>query len=199
MTLGTSIFLSTIVVSLVLLHGMTKERWNWKKIITRTFLSLLSLAIIGALVAAGMWGLKIYQKRAVAQTEYYDIKLSHTQSDIMFIKGAPDVKKEHLWTYNTIYIHVAFQNNNIRAIMYVGKGSYSSEICGLDIGDSYGEVIDKFGSPSSMSNSEDQLEKILSFEKYNVIFGFSKNRVKMLGIYNKEFGDIKYNIQSIEK
>ena len=202
MTLGTGIFLSTLVISLVILYRMTKEQWNWKKLITRTFFALV---IIGALVAGGICVFNIYQNRAVVQTEFSGIKLSHTQSDLKFIKGAPDEGKENLWAAycgtldKEIELIVTFRENNIKAIIYVGDCSYCNEISGLGIGDSYEKVIDKFGSPTSVSISKDQLERILSFEKYNVFFQFRENLVNAFGIYNKEYGDLKFKNKSKEK
>jgi hypothetical protein len=193
MTLGTGIFMSTLVVSLVVLYGMTKERWNWKKSITRIFFALV---IFGGLIAGGYWGFDAYQNRAVVQTEFAGIKLSHTKSDVVFIKGSPVYEKENTWTYRGGYdekleLLVMFRENNIEIITYFGDSPYRYKIGGLGIGDSYEKVIDKFGSPSSVSISEDQLQRMLSFEKYNVFFQFRENRVTMFGIYNKEYGDMK--------
>lgn len=194
MTLGTGIFLSTLLIILVTLYGLTRERWNWKKIISRTFIALVS---IGVFVAGSIWGFSTYQNRAVVHTEFSDIKLSHTQSDLRFIKGSPHTEDENIWLYrdkfdNEHELVVIFIENNIRAIIYVGDCSYCNEISGLGIGDSYKKVINKYGGPSAISTSEDELERLLSFEKYNVFFQFRENRVNAFGIYNKEYGDMEF-------
>lgn len=200
MTLGTGIFLSTLIVSVLALYGMTKERWMWKKIVVRTVLTLILLI---ATISGGIHGLKLYQNRATPQTEISGIKLSNTKSDIRFIKGAPDIEKDNIWAYregidNEYKLLVTFHEDTIRAVIYVGDCSYCNEISGLGIGDSYEEVIEKFGDPSNLSVSQDKLERLASFEKYNVFFTFRENQIFEFGIFNKEYGDFKFKEDSLD-
>jgi len=43
-----------------------------------------------------------------------------------------------------------------------------------------------------VSVSEDELERILSYDKYNVFFEMREGKVIHYGIYNNTFGGIKY-------
>ena len=197
MTLGTGIFLSALMLSMVIMYVVTRDRWSWKKISIRTFVVLLS---VGVLVAVAIWVNDVYQdhqNRAVAQTEFYGIKLSDTQSDIKFIKGAPLKEEDGMWVYRGkrdkgLELVIIFQDNNIRSILYIGDCTYCTGISGLGIGDSYEDVIAKFGEPSNISISRDELQRMLSFEKYNVIFEFRKNRVNAFGIHNFKYGNYEF-------
>jgi hypothetical protein len=60
MSLGTAIFLSSLVLATVILYGMTMDRWPWRRIVLgigRTFALLLLLAIVlmAAIVIEQAW------------------------------------------------------------------------------------------------------------------------------------------------
>ena len=197
MTLGAGIFLSTLMVSMVIMYVVTRDRWNWKKIFIRTSIALLC---VGVLLAVAIWAYDAYQEhqnRAVVQTEFYGIELSDTQSDIKFIKGAPFKEEKGMWVYREKYdkkleLIILFQDNDISTILYIGDCTYCAGISGLGIGDSYEDVVAKFGEPSNISISKDELQRMLSFEKYNVVFEFQKNRVNAYGIHNFKYGNYKF-------
>lgn len=200
MPLGNAIFLSTIALSILLLFWITKDRWNWKKLITRSTLIIL---VVGVSITSAIWGYKTFQERAVSQTELFGIKLDQTQSDIKFIKGEPDQVEENLWVYNNVddesNLIILFRDNNIKAIFSQGECINCNKISGLGIGDTYDAVIAKFGQPTNISISKDQLKRLLSFSKYNVFFAFRKQRVYRLGIYNPVYGEIEFKEESNEE
>jgi len=82
MTLGTGIFLSTLVVSTLLLYRWTRDRWNYKKIFIRGVGLLSILILIG-------WCYNLYDNRLVKQTEYYSISLGMNKGDVLYVKGKP--------------------------------------------------------------------------------------------------------------
>ena len=43
-----------------------------------------------------------------------------------------------------------------------------------------------------MSISEDELSRILSYDRYNIFFGLEENKVFSFGIYNKSLGPFKF-------
>jgi hypothetical protein len=47
MTLGTGIFLASLVLGSILLFGLTKDRWNWAKILRRFAFGSLGLTAVG--------------------------------------------------------------------------------------------------------------------------------------------------------
>ena len=63
---------------------------------------------------------------------------------------------------------------------------------GMRGGDTYEELIQKFGDPSHLDRSKDELERVLSFEKYNVFFLLKQNRVVLYGIYNPTHGPMEF-------
>jgi len=96
MSLGMGIFLSSLVLGPIALIIGTKDRWNWKKIISWPFAGLIVIAL----------GLLIYntiKERPKVQASFWDISLGATESDVKFLKGAPDavskIKDKDTWEY----------------------------------------------------------------------------------------------------
>src|SRR5215471_21450216 len=96
MSLGTSIFLSSLVLAFVALFIATKDRWSWKKIILWPFAGLI-------LIASGSWVYSTIEARPKIQTSFWDIPLGATEGDVKFLKGAPDAmsktKDKDTWEY----------------------------------------------------------------------------------------------------
>jgi hypothetical protein len=82
MSLGLGIFLSTLVLAVVILYGLTKDRWGWRRILKRTALTLLALAAI-------IGGVYFWNQLPVPQTEYAGIRIGMTPDEVMYIKGFP--------------------------------------------------------------------------------------------------------------
>jgi hypothetical protein len=137
------------------------------------------------------------------QVVFWDIPLTATESDVKFLKGAATkiIDGGLTWVYeNTksssgdddfVYV-VKFRDGKVRSILYFGPGDPgTSHIEGVGYGESYQSVIDTFGPPSYVSIAEDDLERILSFERFNVVFGFARNKVYVYGIYDPKFGPVR--------
>jgi outer membrane protein assembly factor BamE (lipoprotein component of BamABCDE complex) len=96
MSLGTSIFLSSLVLAFVALFIATKDRWSWKKIILWPLAGLI-------LIASGLWAYSTIQGHPKVQTSFWDIPLGATEGDVRFLKGAPNVvpksKDQDAWEY----------------------------------------------------------------------------------------------------
>ncbi len=86
MTIGTAIFLSSLVISITLLFNFTKDRWNWRKILIRSLLYPIGLT---ALVAFVFYTEQWYSKKPVAYYSLAGINISDTRDDILFKKGKP--------------------------------------------------------------------------------------------------------------
>jgi hypothetical protein len=50
METGTGIFLSSLVIGLVMLYGQTKDRWNWRGLISKTLVALIWIASLSVAV-----------------------------------------------------------------------------------------------------------------------------------------------------
>ncbi len=198
MTLGTSIFLSALLLGVIALYIATKDRWNWKKIILWPFFGITVLSILAGL------GLYIYsqiQDRPAVQNTFWDIPLSSTKEDVIFLKGAPTKRdKDGRWIYRLkrefgreSAFTIQFKENNIHYVACLGTDFLTSpHLQGMRVGSKYESMINKFGRPSFVSRSEDELERILSFENYNVFFWLEQNKVISYGMYNPRFGPVEF-------
>lgn len=59
-------------------------------------------------------------------------------------------------------------------------------------------MIKKFGAPSYVSASKDDLTRVLSFKKYGVFFALYQNKAVWYGIFNPTFGPMRLK-KGIEK
>jgi len=194
MTLGTGIFLSTILVSIIVLFGMTKDRWNWKRIIIR---SVGGLLLFTAITAGGFWAVITYNERPVVATELEGIKLTHTKDDVIFLKGAPDKRldkeNDNIWTYKTSKkyssdeshtVVVKFEDDSVSEVYYLsGCILGCTRLSDIGVGRSYERVVEKFGEPTHTSTHKNKLSKVVSYKKYNVFFELEKNQVTTYGIF----------------
>lgn len=198
MSLGTSIFLSAILLGIIALFIATKDRWNWKKIFLWPFAVLFTLAVV---IGAGVWVYSLISERPHVQTAFWEIPLEATKSDVKFLKGEPTkLDGENVWVYvtkkgysNEDFYHVIYFNGDkLRASLYTGPYLGSPGIQGLDIGATQEAILKKFGTPSTISVSEDDLEKIFSFREYNVFFSVRENKAYALGMFNPQFEPMKF-------
>jgi hypothetical protein len=211
MTLGTSIFLSAVILSVVILFTMTKDRWNWKRIARWAVFFSLGLVVIVLLTVAGRHLYSMIEERPKPQTEFFGIPLQATVADVKFAAGEPTIKEgEDYWIYQKMsyfskkiaaeYL-VDFENGRVWFILYRSYkdnnyGTVHPRLLGFTFGSSYQEVIKKLGKPSSISNSSDDLEKTYSYDKLNVFFAFRQSAVYAYGIFNPQEGTLKYRSEN---
>lgn len=197
MELGTGIFLASVVLALVFLYGHTKDRWRWKTIALRTLLGLIVLAGGTALL---IWVYGKYENRVIAQTEFLSISLGDKAPDVRFKKGNPANDDGKIWIFNNSTnqpeLVVIFKDTAVKAVLYVGDCTYCNNISGLGIGTSYAEVKEKLGEATSVSTSSDQLERLSSFEKWNLVFNLKENKVIAFGLYDPKLGPITFSKQA---
>jgi hypothetical protein len=198
MELGTGIFLAAVVLGLVLLFGQTKDRWNWKKII----LIPVCLIVLGwGGTISYYWASNAYENRAVKQTEFLDIALGDSISDVKFKKGEPakldwTASRKDLMAYldesGDVDFVIRFQDSNVRIIYNFNKCGWCNRIFGLGFGSSYKEIEEKLGDPSSVSIEVDELHRRIFYEKWNVFFTLEKSKVIHYGVYNSKLGPKNY-------
>lgn len=179
---------------MVAIYIATKDRWRWKKIILWPFVTLV-------LIAGGLWTYNTIEERPKSQTSFWEIPLGATKGDVKFLKGAPNVvpkeKDQDTWEYLTedktlkqwdhVY-RIGFQDGKVWLIEYFGSPSrtYGPGIQGVDIGDSLEKITQKFGPPSHVSASKDELSRVFSFNKYQVAFELKENRVIGYGVFDSK-------------
>jgi hypothetical protein len=194
MSIGIAIFLSAVLLGIIILFISTKDRWNWKKIILWPITVLVGLSI---LLGVGYYIYQSISNRPKLQTTFWDISLNSTKGDIKFLKGEPDKQSDDKnWIYSKggeSIIQIGFDNNKILFIIYKGHNlNAPSLLQGIYIGTNYDKIIKKFGLPSYMSISLDELRRTLSYDKYNLVFSFKENQLYAYGIYNPALGPVKY-------
>lgn len=90
MELGTAVFLSSITLCVVLLYGFTKDRWSWRRIIFRTFMGMVILAVTGgALIVVAQYWDQIFPTKLMRQTEYAGVRLGMSRDEVRYVKGLP--------------------------------------------------------------------------------------------------------------
>src|SRR5262245_55278136 len=95
MELGTGIFLSALMISVVMLYSVTKDRWRWRRFFKGTMYACLSLLLLGGLLGAGAY---VYQQIPIPigrQTEYAGLRLGMPMDDVLYIKGYPAAVLTH--------------------------------------------------------------------------------------------------------
>ena len=203
MSTGTAIFLSALMIGVVILYRSTKDQWNWKKGIKRGF-----AAVIGLVVVLTSWYM-IYEwnsKRPRKHDSYMGIALRITEDEVLFLKGKPNKDSEpDFWVYDLpesssnnkdgAWIAIRFKNKKIRiveAVPYGNPGRWQYNLDQVSIGDSSEEVVKKFGQDYTISASEDGLNRIYSFPKFQIFFALAANRVENLGIYDPTGGPVRF-------
>ena len=216
MTLGTSIFLSVVILSTVILFVMTMDRWNWKRIVRWVVFLTLGLVVIFAVTLVGIYISGDHphyrtEERSKLQTEFFGIPLRATVADVKFTKGEPSVREgEDHWIYrfykresyyakmDSVSYLVQFRNKRVRYISFISNTSEGywqigqPFLLGFGIGSTYKEVQKKLGEPTNISTSSDDLGRIYSYDKLNVFFVFAKSSVYGYGIFDPREGPIKF-------
>jgi hypothetical protein len=85
MSIGLGIFLSSLFLGTIALYGITKDRWNWRRIGRNISLGLLVVAIAGA----GVYFWNDLPIPISKQNEYAGLRLGMTQDEVQYIKGYP--------------------------------------------------------------------------------------------------------------
>lgn len=191
MSVGTGLFF----IGMVVLYIGTKDRWDWQKIVLWSLFAL-GLLVIGISIATLK---KQYDERPKKLTEFWGVSLNESAGDVKFKKGEPTRRiNNDLWIYKpyeTIAGEYAvyFNNNRVRSIMYFGPKSNSPYLHGLEDNDSPQELDAKFGPPSYVSRSKDELRRSYSYEKFNVVVNFEEGMMSALGIYDPTTSAFKFS------
>lgn len=200
MSLGTGLFLSVLVVSLVVIYAVTKDRWNWQRIALWGTLGPLALVVVGAVTGYVVW---LWQDIPRPLESFFGIALKASEQDVRFMKGAPTKREAEgrRWVYEikdgangrtmATYL-VQFRNGRVRYVFY-SPGGYDAGKeypFGFSDGTGIAQVAQKLGKPTFVSESTDGSKRIYSYADYNVFFGFSKGAVEIYGMYDPATGPV---------
>src|SRR6185295_18002843 len=115
----------------------------------------------------------------------WGIKVGATPNDVTFLKGKPSRgggDDEQQWIYekgekNYYLVMFTKEKRLFHFVLCESTESYSTEcpwIESISIGDSVQSVEKRFGTPSNVSTSRDQLQRVYAYDKYQVFFSFKQ-------------------------
>ncbi|RDH82476.1 MAG: hypothetical protein DIZ80_09300 [endosymbiont of Galathealinum brachiosum] len=199
MSIGTSIFLSVIFMSIFYIITI----YNKWKLIGKAFGGLIALSIIGG---ASYWVYLEYAARPQVLNSLRGIDLGITEVELTLAKGKPDYYYNAEEKYDhrkyLIYDEISITlNTNIAGVLEVdticNRGNYT-KVQGLSKGDPESKIIEKLGVPSNTSINKEGLIKLTSYPKWNTNFEIEKGVIKKICVtrtgvasYTKEYSDTK--------
>lgn len=195
MEIGAGIFLSSACIGLVALFGITKDRWNWKKIIKYGFYALLiSFGLfISVILAIDKYNNKsIFASEFVIPNELLGISLGQSQSDVIFKLGKPnwiDPDREDYLIYTSPSVDIKITDGVVSHIVYTGKSYDAPELAGFSMYDSLDALKKKFGEPSSTYSSKDETQRIYNFREKNIGVRMAKGQIISFWVFDGQ----KYN------
>jgi hypothetical protein len=206
MSTGLGIFLSSLVLGTIALFGVTKDRWNWRRIGRNTGLGLLAIAVIGAV--AFFWDDLPIRFPIPKQTEYAGLRLGMPQDQVKYDKGYPyevgsedgkrviemtdlvekgkNVEDYREWRYDMIEHHLILNfdptKTRLTAIecYTISPLNRCPKIAGITDRNTEQEVIKRFGKPDTARIQSGT--KFLNYKNIGVHFMLQEGRVVTLGI-----------------
>ncbi len=162
---------------------------------------ILALLLVAAFGGLGTWGYVQYAGRPRPQITFFDVPLHASRSDVRFAKGEPSIIPEDNkdeWIYRSAdtksFIVVRFRGDNVRYVEYMALDEETVHPYLQDFKKDMeiGYVIQVLGEPSHVSTTQDGLQKILSFDKYNTFYQFEKAKVVTYGIFDPKTGPMEF-------
>jgi hypothetical protein len=98
MSLGSAIFLSSVVIAVVMLYGLTKDRWRSGPFVKRANLTFLAIVAITGTIAGALYIWNQLPLALARQTEYAGLRLGISQDEVIYIKGVPQTVNGELET-----------------------------------------------------------------------------------------------------
>ncbi len=89
MSLGTGIFLSTLVIALVALYGITKDRWNWRRFVKRSVFVCFGMVLLGGMAGGAVYFYRQLPTVVGRQTEYAGLRLGMSRDEVLYVNGYP--------------------------------------------------------------------------------------------------------------
>ena len=201
MSLGLGIFLSSLFLGIIFLFNATKDRWNWEKILL--IWPLCFVLIVGVLGGAGFYIYNQYENKPKIYDTYLNIPLNASEADLIFLKGDENNYKNYtedksieLYAYisDDQDIFVRLKEGKIWRVSCYSDSSYNCRSLNrVNLHDSASVVRKKIGEPDSVSISDDNVERIWLYDKYNIYMILSKGKVDALGIFEPRLGIPYFN------
>lgn len=183
MELGTGIFLSSILISFVLLFTATKDRWNWRKIFGYP---LLALALIGLIGGAYYYFEEMVPKPV---TGVRGVELGMTYNDVVFNKGKPNEETKDdddgdiILRFEGMQVTIDGVADKVSNIWVFGEDCWQVAVANVSACDDAQDLVAEFGQPSYMASSDDGIRRVYAFAKYNLSFALRSNKVEIISVF----------------
>jgi hypothetical protein len=89
MSIGTGIFLSSLLLAVVILYGLTKDRWRWRTFARRLGYFVVGLVVLGVAAGGAFYVWDHWPRSKVKQTEYAGVRIGMTQDEVRYVNGYP--------------------------------------------------------------------------------------------------------------
>ena len=195
MTTGEGIFYGLLVLGLIGLYSVTKDRWNWKRLAKWTVV-VVAVPIVGF----GLWlaALSYLSERPQVEQALWGIKPGISVDELVFLKGKPSGDGGEHWLYGNsgeIFHVVAFRNSKVRsvtALAWDGNMSSLPSLQGISYYSTQVDIENKFGAPDHVSVNKDKTRRTLSYLKYQLFFTLEKGKVVALGVLDPKEGPLEF-------
>jgi hypothetical protein len=202
MTLGTGIFLSAVVISIVMLFSITKDRWSWRKGFKRIGIALLVLICVGVAIYFAWAPIQAFVDRPKPFQELGGVKVGASQDDVKFLKGLPDaactistLKDWSLWAYrlttaedkSPTWLIVTFMGAHGAWSIYIrsddAEFNQAPVLEHVDKFETVESINKRFGPATEIRPSDDGLSREYAFRRYNLRVAFTQGHVSNYGIF----------------
>ena len=200
MSLGLGIFLSTVVVSILLLYRWTRERWNWGKGLKRVALWFSAICVV---LGFSFWGYNTWEQRPRVVTSLQGIAIGEKLSDVVFNHGAFERKKrdpDSVRKYQDTedyeqkdkVLRISVRSGIVVSVDYGCKSEFDyASLNRISCDDSGDKIKELFGSKvrvlcSKKVDENSRFFRVYDVSEYGTRYYVWRNKVKALLIANKE-------------
>jgi hypothetical protein len=189
MEIGMGIFLSSVLISLVLLYRFTRDRWNWKIIAAAPLL----LAMVGGAYYYYEEVMPKPPKPIKPYTGHGGVNLGMTYNDVVFLLGKPESEKiidSSIWLkYSGMRVGFDKDAKLANRIWVWSSNCFTLNVANISACSGIDKLVKKFGEPSKIETSKDGLRRIYFYPNYHLALAFAKNKVEVVAIFDPATSD----------
>ena len=206
MSIGTSIFLSSLLLGLVYLYIKTKNDWNWRKIciviagIAVLFIAVILIAVFWDKVFGRSDNFDARKEHSGLIKSYRGVSIGDKLSDVQFKFGKLEeikpTKKDDdttiYWIEEKFLIFVSNKSNKVDFVVALCEKGIPDKFNGIECNDT-GEKLEKtFGKNLTIQcntneDSSNRFTRVYDVPKYATRYYLEKNKVESIMFYGEEY------------